>query len=67
MAIRKAQGDQFFDKSEEAEIKRLAALGNLRKNYSRIFRNRLFLKLDPLIKNNNHRPNAAKSLNIEAL
>ena len=47
MAIRKAQGGQFFDKSEEAEIKRLARLENLKKKLLANIENHLFLKLNP--------------------
>lgn len=65
MAIRKAQGGQFFDKSEEAEIKRLAALRKSKEKITREYRKSLIPKIkSALLDNNNHRPKAAKSLNI---
>ena len=65
MAIRKAKGEKFFDKSEKSEIKRLAALRKSRQKSVAEYRQSLIPKIkNALTQNNNHRPSAAKFLNI---
>lgn len=65
MAIRKAKGEKFFDKSEQAEVKRLEALRKSQAKAKIEYQKSLIPKIKfALISNNNHRPNAAKSLNI---